>query len=485
MPFNLLFRVSAVEICAGQSIATQLSAAIEKSMNDNSKHTWGVHVNIPAAISGTIKDEKASFDAPFIFYEERQIRARIPMVPLVAVFHTPIGGMEGHMASYVATTVTTPGTVPIQWQVTSQITSRGSMGYMYPHPDGTQIFFAYEIESESGNTIAIRLYSDINQLKKNNCYFREVQLERKILIPSGSSIMNEVTVRNIGTPSISKIVVDSSDISIHLRFHYYLEENNPTDLQGKGIVKFPSSGDEMVSAEYKNWQGMSDGAIKDGMRKIGIAGKIGRRAEISDPEGENDVTELLLFEAQLADAGETSTGWLSWRPVLYDTRCGDAMIVPLRLPQNLQTFANPRVSYIDFDYFFISFFVPSEAFDDQDMNEFQTMDKTKCPLCADNPMEKALAPAQAGTFFVVVPVESFFPKNPVAGCYDDPTFSYIKVKGQNKRKTFTCETLMQMKDTKPKSNQLNCKLKKGNCRDTAKTVADCCPLACGLVCPDS
>eukprot|EP00555_Chaetoceros_dichaeta_P006984 CAMPEP_0198257804 /NCGR_PEP_ID=MMETSP1447-20131203/7380_1 /TAXON_ID=420782 /ORGANISM="Chaetoceros dichaeta, Strain CCMP1751" /LENGTH=456 /DNA_ID=CAMNT_0043944791 /DNA_START=54 /DNA_END=1425 /DNA_ORIENTATION=+ len=398
-------------------IAARLATTIDRSMADATKHSWHVHATVPASVSGLDVATRVSFDVPSILSEASGDDGT--SIPLTAVFHAGAGGDAGRMATYVAQHVMTVETVPDpqdDWTVTAKLTSSGSMGHLFPV--GDEIFFAYESEKNGGNTIALRLYPDLATLVAGGQWRREVRLQRQIALPDDSDGVTTAKgkVINIGTPTITRVVEEEWGTSVHLRFHYYPEGPNASDYPGVGHIVFPPSGENsLVVEDYAIWYGRFDTKVDAALRTSQVEGKIGLRAPLGR---EGRPADYLLLEAQMAENGGGPIGWLSWRPILYKLDCDDptGSIVPLTLPTNLQTFANPRVTHIGAGKLLMSFFVPSEPFNSVHTADYAGYDSDKCPSCAANPMEVATDPARPGTLLIIVEV----------GCVlgDDDTFKF-------------------------------------------------------------
>ena len=218
----------------------------------------------------------------------------------------------------------------------------------------------------------------------------------------GDSVTTEKNaVRNIGTPSITDVVEDDVGTVLHFRFHYY-PLGGSLDYPGVGHITFPPSGtDSTIVSEYDIWYGRFENKVNDAMRVSGAVGKIGMRAHLGCP---GRPPSYLLYEGQMVDAGEDYIGWLSWRLILYELGCDAPVgaVLPLTLPTDLQTLANPRVAFVGDGYMMFSFFVPSEVFDEDKTDEYEGYDPERCPTCAMNPMEVAKSPARSGSVLVLV-----------------------------------------------------------------------------------
>jgi len=446
-------------------IAERLTTTIHQSMADDTKHSWHVHVTVPAQVSKLAEDTRVSFDVPSILSGDSNDGGTT--IPLTAVFHAGAGGDEGHMATYIATNVITDGNVPDpqdDWTVTAKLSSSGSMGHLFPV--GDEVFFAYESEKSSGNTVAIRLYPNLATLVEGGTWRREVRLQRQIALPDLDSVTTgKNKVINIGTPTITKVIEEEWGTSIHFRFHYYPEGDNSSDFPGVGHVVFPPSGENShVVEEYTIWYGRFDTDVDDALRAAQVRGKIGLRAHLGR---KGRPVNYLLLEAQMAENGGGAVGWLSWRPILYKLGCDDTpttgTIVPLTLPNNLQTFANPRVTHIGAGKLLLSFFVPSEPFNSKYTTQYVGYDPVKCPTCAANPMTVATNPARSGTLLILLEV----------GCVlgDDDKFKF-----KYKKKTRKCAWILSKKK---KMKRKVCALENTTCKE-GTTVGDCCKMACGL-----
>jgi len=464
---SLIAAPSAVAVpCGGAGpIAERLAATIGRSVADNTRHSWHVHVTVPAAVSGLIADSRVSFDAPFILLGGE---SSVGTVPLTAVFHAGAGGEDNRMASYVAQTTTALGEVPgpeNDWTVTAKLSSTGSMGHVFPV--GKEVFFAYEFEASGGNTVALRLYPDLATLVAGGEWRREVRLNRKIALPAPPDTVttDKRQVVNIGTPTIEKVVEEDWGTAVHFRFHYYPEGDNQRDLPGVGHIIFPPSGEgSTVVYDYDIWYGRFENKVNNALRVSQVMGKIGQRARLGrdDTKGRRP-DKFLLLEGQMADAGEGSVGWLSWRPVLYELGCDNPVgaIAPPTLPGNLRTLANPHVTDVGSGYLLLSFFVPSEPFNLDHTSQYAGFDPQKCPTCAANPMEVAVLPARPGTLIIIVEADC------VLG--DDGTFKF-----KYKKQIRNCAWISKVKKKFQKKKV--CALKK--CKGAA--VDNCCREACGL-----
>jgi len=464
--FHLILTVPLPTIaipCNGANpTANRLAAAIERSITDQSKHSWHVHATIPAAVSGLPSDERASFDAPFILAEPPSSLGTF----LTAVFHARAGGEDNRMATYAAQTYTALGGVPSpqdDWTITAKLSPRGSMGHLFPTVGGG-VFFAYESEG-AGNTVAVRLYSDLATLRAGGAWRREVRLQRKIALPASPVTTDKFQVVNIGTPTITRVVEEDLGTVIHFRFHYYPEGGGGVrDLPGVGLIVFPPSGeDSTVVYDYEIWYGRFENKINNALVVAEVVGKIGQRAELGRDDRGGRPPKFLLLEGQMANAGEGPVGWLSWRPVLYELGCDNPVgaLVPLTLPNNLQTLANPHITHVDSEYLLLSFFVPSEPFHAEFTSQYAGFDPDNCPTCAANPMKVATLPARSGTLLIIVEVDC------VLG--DDDAFEF-----KYKKKIRSCAWISKRKeDIRDKV----CARKNKKCK--GDTIGGCCKVACG------
>ncbi|CAB9524893.1 expressed unknown protein [Seminavis robusta] len=394
-------------------VARRLGRAVEEAMEESSRHQWGIHVTIPSKVSGLDQDQQASFDVPHLLWVTNTTSVGDMESFFLAVFHANVGGDSEYTGQYQAiyvarsNSIDSPGQVPSKWRVLSKLATRGSMGYLHWHPDGKQLFLAYELEDFlHGNTIAIRLYPSLQALITSSWY-NEVQLKQRVKIWPWFFL--PVPVVSVGTPTFSKVVVQDKKTTIYLRFYYYLW----TDLPGTGIVNFQPPHDNQQQQHVLkgySWNAKQDDTVVTALRKLQVMGKIGQRATLQHPSDHS--SSFLLFEGKMANADEQYIGWLSCRPILYDASSQQAAIVPLALPQQLQTFCNPTITYIqgNDDYWALSFFVPGEPFRDGLPETYANYTPVeKCPTCAANPMQKAESPAKKGALLVMIKVDSVFP----------------------------------------------------------------------------
>ena len=391
-------------IPAFTEFSSKLVSEMEKSMTLNDTHKWGIKVNISSDMSGKISDNMYSFDCPFILPIKSSEK---DSTTLLSVFHVGSGGESGHSALYVAESTTDKRLVPAgeDWHVLKKLSGRGSMGSLHMHPDAIQVFLSYEYESNDGNTIAIRLYENIDKLKSND-FVREIQLEREIYKLQLDKEFEAVWKKNIGTPTITDILEipdNPSRISIQILFHYYcttdqqeVGESAYSDFPGIGSIEFPMTGERFYYS-YTDWYGSEDIIVEYNLRGLDVMGKIGQRALISDKEG----NAYRLYEAQMAHDGNGAVGWLSWRPILWIDNHEPA-ILPFQPEKNLQTFANPRVTYLGEGIYCISFFIPSEPFNKENVEAYLEFDPQNCPTCGSSNIKKAEPPAAAGTLMMFV-----------------------------------------------------------------------------------
>ena len=384
-------------VCAScddqDAVASKLTAAI-------SDHDikWGITVDVPVALG---PDERLDVpialvnlsDTTSVSMDCIAIFEGVEPGTILGVFHCGQGGEEGRNALYVAQAEAVNGSVPGKgdWIVTGKLSASASMGHVVRAPDGEQILLAYELESPSGNRVAIRLYPSLADLASGGYWLREVQLTRDVVGADGGVI----SAGNVGTPSIRAVTAnEDGSLALALFFHYYTS----SDLPGVASVTFPATGDGVVS-EWYEWSAEFAADQNNAMRMAQAVGKIGQRAELDLANGGH----VQLYEAQMADAGEEYYGWLSWRLFVYELGCEGqpASQLNLTLDSHLQTFANPHASVVG-DWLYVGAFVPSEPFDAAKAESYASYDSAKCPSCASHPMAGAGAPAQPGSFLVSV-----------------------------------------------------------------------------------
>jgi len=316
--------------------------------------------------------------------------------------------------------VTKPGEVPGtgSWVHQAKLSARGSMGYFKQVKDSEAIFLAYEIENLAGNRVALRLYESKEKLLRND-WVREVQMDNKLKGAEGDL----QDAHNMGTPSIANIVELNGRYSLSVQFHYYIA----SDIPGEGIIDFPREGGGVVDSAYPWWGATFSEINNNAIRIAKGQGKIGQRALLLPPNAKG--TTLLLYEAQMAEAGEDDCGWLSWRLFLQeDGKTGGAVRLDVEMPGNLKTFANPHANVVG-DYIYLGFFVPSQPFDPNPENrdlKYQKPDEydqcagkqstdsrgnsitVGCETCADEPMQKAQSPANFGSMLLSVKLSDIF-----------------------------------------------------------------------------
>ena len=419
--------------------ADELLSRMTKALSTPESHRWSVSVHLPSSISGLPQDKHVSFDVPYVWHNTKTNT-------LLATFHSLVGGrqtiadlyVEGRFfAIYIAECKNYKhGIVPSgdDWTVLAKLTDMGSMGSFQVQDDGS-VFLAYELGSIVGSTIAIRKYSSLDRLMDNTYWEREVHLKQ---------VVHSDRVVCVGTPSITSIgdnYTDSSkgDTDIQIRFHYY-NVLDGLDHPGKGTLKFPKHGNGVVSNSY-HWNGDADKDVVKALRGVGVVGKIGGRAQLfvtttttpSSPsssssskqkyihtnhyepiKNQQQKQQYLLYEGQMASDGEGKTGWLSWRPVLYDLQTKKASVLTFKLSSHLKTFANPQISIInnnknnnkenDSQLLLISFFVPNGPFSEtKEVANYCSFDPDKCPTCAKDAMENAVSPASPGSVMMLIP----------------------------------------------------------------------------------
>jgi len=341
---------------------------------------------------------------------------------LIAVFHAQAKSDPGYNGLHLArATVAKPGDVPgtDDWVYHSTLSKRGSMGYFKQVQDSDAIFLAYELENhDGGNRVAIRLYASKDHLLRNE-WVREVQMSNEL---RGSGDQGLVKAGNMGTPSIANIVELEGRYSLSVQFHYYFF----SDIPGEGIIDFPREGSGVISSAWPWWGATFNADSNNALRIANAVGKIGQRSLLHPPNAES--TTLLLYEAQMANAGEDDCGWLSWRLFLHQQGMGGGAVrLDLEMPGHLRTFANPHANVVG-DWIYLNFFVPSQPFDPnpdnsrtayQPPNLYSKCDgkETKglsgdvvvnCPTCASEPMQNAEAPANFGSMLLSVKVSDIF-----------------------------------------------------------------------------
>lgn len=394
-----------------QNTSEELLKRMTAALNTPKTHQWSIFITLPKSISKLQQDENVSFDVPCTYYNAQTNT-------LLATFHTLFGSRtmiddknvkDQYFAIYLAECSNyTPGIVPTgkDWKVLTKLSDMGSMGYFIPHKDGS-IYFAYEAGLINGSTVAIRKYPTMKDFMSNSSWEREVRLER---------IIHGDQVTCAGTPTITSIVDDdgTGDIHIDLRFHYYYNGLDGMDYPGEGKLVFPrEQGNGVVFNSYP-WEAKAAKDVEISLRKEGAVGKIGGRApfvvnlppsnKLKQKGHPPQDQKFILFEAQMASAGESKTGWLSWRPVLYDIQTKNASVLTFNLPYHLKTFANPQISNVGDDHLLISFFIPSEPFSNtEEVENYCLFDPDKCPTCARDVMVNATSPASPGTVMMLIP----------------------------------------------------------------------------------
>ena len=384
------------------SIAANLTSAITASNNVQ----YAVSIDVPGHRS-------QSMDCMMIMKDTDS--------SLIAVFHAAGGGdkVGDHQmnALYLArANVTTPGDVPgtDDWVFQTKLSARGSMGYLKEIENSEAIFLAYELERPEGNRVALRLYKSKHHLLRNE-WVREVQMNNELKGAGHKQGDRLVKAQNMGTPSISSIVELEGRYSLSVQFHYYIT----SDIPGEGIIDFPQEGGGVVSDNYPWWEAKFSEDANNAIRIANAIGKIGQRALLHPSYAKDDT--FLLYEAQMAEAGEDDCGWLSWRLFLHQHgKEGGAVRLNLSMPDHLQTFANPHANVVG-DWIYFGFFIPSQPFRPGMAESYtQCNGKTstatadqgkvtvKCETCADEPMQKAEHPANFGSMLLSVKVSDIF-----------------------------------------------------------------------------
>ena len=386
------------------SVANDLANAITSSVGAGHA-AWQIKVEVPTGTTGVgsvasiTKQRKASAAASTSESMDcLEISQGSTEGTILGIFHCGAGGEDGHNALWVAQARASEGSLPGtgEWNVTGKLSTSGSMGYVALASDGS-VFLAYELEDEAGNRVAIRRYPSLADLASASSDWREVQLTRDIVDPSGDLI----SAGNVGTPSVPRIEVNGDgSYLIQVYFHYYTS----SDIPGSGNLTFPGSGQGIVSDAY-DWYGEFAADQNNAMRMAEAVGKIGQRAEL---QSSSSGARLQLYEAQMADAGESYYGWLSWRFLVYEVGCQGqpATVAQLTLDTNLQTFANPHATVVG-DYLYVGAFIPSEPFDASEAESYSSCDDSDecdCPSCGANPMSGASDPALPGSFLTSIPM---------------------------------------------------------------------------------
>jgi hypothetical protein len=279
------------------------------------------------------------------------------------------------------------------------------MGYMFQWQGG--IYLAYELESEDGNTVALRYYSNLTLLQKNN-YEWEVQLAKSIQLPEAPDTvaLNKTKVHNIGTPSINS--VSDCGTVIEFKFHY-LPEHGSEDLPGQGTIWISSFQDGGSWEDYPNWAGAFSNQVNNAVTVAsgGIVAKIGQRANIVNPQ--SGQIEYYIYEAQQyksqGNADWDKERWLSWRAVLYNPGIGgnaEAVIIPFNI-MGLQSFANPHSAILG-NRLYLGFFIPSEVTNSTLTSQYDRLPADQCATCAHNPMTVPDSQVQTGSLLFSVPL---------------------------------------------------------------------------------
>ena len=261
---------------------------------------------------------------------------------VIGVFHLspgvgPVPGTEPHSWLYLATSSLDNLDVWIPLNNGNPYSTAGSMGYIFKDPNSSVVYLAYELESVSGNQIAVRYYNSMLLLKQND-HEKEWILSKDI---------DGTTAQNVGTP-----VIESVDTSaIYITFHYQLNSDDE-DRPGRGILLLDGS------LAQTGWYTSKQEQITKSFAEAGVAGKIGGRdyVEIND-------RLIYFYEAQLSQDTsnlDSQERWRSWRTFLYAPGFEMNQVMLLNLViQGSSTFANPRSSIIK-DKLIMTFFVPSE-----------------------------------------------------------------------------------------------------------------------------
>jgi hypothetical protein len=382
------------------SVATDLTSAITSAVAAGHV-AWQIHVDVPSGTVGMGPVSSMNTTPASEWTSESmdclEVFEGAEAGTILGVFHCGAGGEGGHNALWVAQASASAGSLPGSgaWAVVGKLSVSGSQGFVGLAQDGSA-FLAYEVEAAEGNRVAVRRYPSLAGLASASSDWREVQLTRDVVGADGTLF----TAGNVGTPSLPKIELNGDGTyNLQLYFHYY----TTSDIPGSGNVTFPGSGEGVVSDNY-GWYGAFAADQNNAMRMAQAVGKIGQRAELATSAG----ARLQLYEAQMASAGESYYGWLSWRLLVYEVGCeGQAAgRVNLTLASQLQTFANPHAKVVG-DYLYVGAFVPGEPFDAEEAASYAGCDalgECECPSCASNPMAGAGTPAMPGSFLTSVPL---------------------------------------------------------------------------------
>jgi len=330
---------------------------------------------------------------------------------LLGTFHSGQGGADGHNALYLAqATLDHPGDVPGtgRWSPITKLSPSASMGYLKQVPGSDEVLLAFELETHSGNRIVLRLYEDRAALGAN-AWLKELQLDNSV---TGAGSAWPTNMHNLGTPSIASVVPADcggcacAGCAVGLYFHYY----TTTDLPGRGSLSFPPAASGAPEVASFSWQASFAEHENNAMRMAQADGKIGARAQLDSTSGGGS---FLLYEAQMAEAGESYFGWLSWRLLLYQRGCvgQPAAQLGLAFDSNLVTLANPHATVVG-DWMYVTAFVPSEPFDAAKAASYAECEDhaecSQCSSCADNPMVGAGPPAAAGPMITSIRVSQLF-----------------------------------------------------------------------------
>ena len=278
------------------------------------------------------------------------------MDDLLGVFHATRKGQNNHYsASYLAENKS--GDLCKGWTVKNTMTTNGSMGYLFPYHNG--YLFAYELESDSGNTIAFRYYKSYaelisNRTIPNQAYVYEYQLDRNVYLPGNNYAS---PVKNIGTPSIES--VSSGNNQINFKLHYF-PKGEDMDIPAYGTVninpKVYSPDKKGIITNYGNSAQKFDTEANNAIRIAGGSGKIGQRDWFTYKNH-----RYYIYEAQTCKSNYKSDKcWASWRLFLYSEDENRAEQVTFNNCGSDSAFANPHTQVIQGNLI-ISAFIPSQT----------------------------------------------------------------------------------------------------------------------------
>jgi len=241
-----------------------------------------------------------------------------------------------------------------QWHIKSQLSDTGSMGNLYSFNDN-EYTFAYEHESDLGNTISINHYDSYTNLLQNN-YFFQYWLNKNLYLPNYCISM----IQNIGTPSTEEVSLNSDQIN--LKFHYF-SCKGIKDMPGYGHLKINSYQSKAFSS-YSNYDlnfiNSEQEYDRDVYNKIKIAGGYGKIGQRDFFQYKDQV--FYVYEAQTCSSNyESDECWASWRLFLYSPNEKQALKIKVNGCGENASIANPHTTVIG-NYLILSAFVPSQTF---------------------------------------------------------------------------------------------------------------------------